>query len=278
MHGNDLLGVQGGTLVGVTAGNILTLPPAALNIGATSCPNTLNTEWLTTNACRDLALNFVMAQPSTDPMPDATFTPFQPRTGYALGAIYHSTPAIIGPPSANLPDESYQAFASQASVLNRKTVLYTASIDGLLHAFDINVSTSNRTNGELWSFIPPGVLDALLSTYPGANPMLLDGAPAVKDVVFDRSKGSGSLLLASNWHTALVAGFGQNHRGYYALDVTDPSAATALTAGPQFLWQLTSMPTYRGSRRRSSSGSTARRPPSPRCSPTSTGRVRMKSA
>ena len=142
----------------MTPGNILTLPPAALNITTTSCPNTLNTEWLTTNACRDLALNFAMAQPSTDPMPDPTFLPFQARTGFALGAIYHSTPTVIGPPSAHLADESYQAFASHAPVFNRKTVLYTATVDGLLHAFDINVNNTDRTNGELWSFMPPGVL------------------------------------------------------------------------------------------------------------------------
>jgi len=243
-HGDDFLGTQGGTLIGVTPSNILTIPPAALNITTTSCANTLNTEWLTVNACRDLALNFTMAQPSTDPMPDGTFLPFQARTGYALGAMYHSTPAVVGPPSADLDDESYQAFATANAT--RPTVLYTATIDGLLHAFDANVSQSTRLNGELWSFMPPGVLYGLLASYPSANPLLLDGPPVVKDVVFDRSKASNSLLLASNWHTALVAGFGSGHRGYYALDVTDPTPNTDITKGAQFLWQLTSMPTYQG--------------------------------
>ncbi|HEY2369098.1 MAG TPA: hypothetical protein VGH87_22030, partial [Polyangiaceae bacterium] len=35
------------------------------------------------------------------------------------------------------------------------------------------------------------------------------------------------------------------HRGYYALDVTDPAPNSDLTKGPQFLWQLTSMPSYK---------------------------------
>ncbi len=245
VHGNDLLGTQGGALVGVGPSDILTaLPPAALNVTASSCANTLNTEWLTANACRDLVLNFVMAQPSTDPMPDATFLPFQSRTGYALGAMYHSTPAVVGPPSANLDDESYQSFATATAA--RKSVLYVATIDGLLHAFDSNVAQATRTNGELWAFMPPGVLYGLKSAYPSANPLLLDGSPAVKDVVFDRSKASGSLLLSTNWHTALAAGFGSGHRGYYALDVTDPNPNTDLTKGPQFLWQITSMPPYSG--------------------------------
>jgi type IV pilus assembly protein PilY1 len=244
VHRDDFLGTQGGSLVGVVPSNILTIPPAALNISATSCANTLNTEYLTANACRDLALNFAMAQPSTDPMPDPTFTPFAARTGFALGAVYHSTPMVVGPPSADLDDPSYQAFASGPTVSARKTVLYVATVDGWLHAFDSNVTTATRTNGELWAFMPPGVLDGLLTAYPSANPLLLDGAPAVKDVVFDRSSAGGSLLLASNWHTALVAGFGAGHAGYYALDVSDPGPNTNLTQGVQFLWQLTSLGTY----------------------------------
>jgi type IV pilus assembly protein PilY1 len=246
VHRDDLLGIQGGQTVGVSPTDLLALPPGALNLGATSCSNTLNTEWLTPTACRDLVLNFAMAQPSTDPMPDATFLPFQSRTGYALGAIYHSTPAVVGPPSANIDDESYQAFASQTNVAQRKTVLYVATTDGLLHAFDTGVDPTTRPKSELWSFLPPGVLYGLRSAYPSANPLLLDGAPVVKDVVFDRSKAAGSLMLGSNWHTALVAGFGTGHRGYYALDVTDPAPSADLTKGPQFLWQLTSIAQYKG--------------------------------
>jgi type IV pilus assembly protein PilY1 len=242
VHRDDFLGTQNGALVGTSPTSILAIPPDALNLTATSCSNTLNTSWLTAAACRDLVLNFAMAQPTTDPMPDVTFQPFQARTGFALGAIYHSTPAVIGPPGANLQDESYQTFSTTNAT--RKTVLYVATTDGILHAFDSNVTQATRTQGELWSFFPPGVLYGLRSAYPEANPILLDGAPIVKDVVFDRAKGTGSLLLATNWHTALVAGFGSGHRGYYALDVTDPAPNTDLTKGPQFLWQLTSMPQY----------------------------------
>ncbi len=244
VHRDDLLGTQGGTLVGTSPTNLLALPPAALNVGATTCANTLGTEWLSTAACRDLLLNFTMAQPSTDPMPDATFQPFQARTGFALGAIYHSTPTVIGAPSANLSDESYQTFATTNA--NRKTVLYVATVDGWLHAFDSNVDAAHRTQGELWAFMPPSVLFGLRSSYPSANPLLLDGAAAVKDVVFDRNKAVGSLLAGTNWHTGLVAGFGSGGRGYYALDVTDPAPNTDLTKGPQFLWQLTDMPKYLG--------------------------------
>ncbi len=244
VHGDDKLGQEGGTLVGVTPSDLLNLlVPAALNINTTSCPNSFNTEWLTPNACRDLVLNFAFASATTDPMPDATFPPFQSRAGFALGDVFHSTPSVIGPPGANLSDESYQSFASLNS--QRPTVLYVATNDGLLHAFDANVTSTNREKGELWAFLPPGVLYGLRSAYPAANPLLLDGPPIVKDVVFDRSKAGSSLLQSSNWHTTLVAGFGSGHRGYYALDVTDPKPNTDLTKGPQFLWQLTAMPDYK---------------------------------
>jgi type IV pilus assembly protein PilY1 len=243
VHGDDKLGTLGGTLVGSNASALKSsLTPAALNINGTSCPNSTNTQYLTAASCRNLALNFTLGEPSTDAMPDFTFSPFAARTGFVMGDIYHSTPAVVGPPSANLADESYRTFASLTAT--RKTVLYTATNDGLLHAFDTDVTKNNREDGELWSFLPPAVLPKLLSSYPGSHQLLLDGAPIVKDVVFDRSKAANSLLLASNWHTALVAGFGSGNRGYYALDVTDPSPSSDLTKGPKFLWQLTDMPNY----------------------------------
>ena len=54
------------------------------------------------------------------------------------------------------------------------------------------------------------------------------------------------------WHTMLVAGYGPNNAGYYAVDVTNPDASTLasgtyppdspLGSGPHFRWQLTTMP------------------------------------
>ncbi len=245
VHRDDKLGTYSGALVGSTAGQILSsLTPLSLKIGATSCPNTTNTEWLSTTSCAHLALNFTMAEPSTDAMPDFTFQPFQSRAGSAMGDVFHSTPAVVGPPGADLSDESYRTFASLHAT--RKTVLYVATNDGLLHAFDADVDKTTREQGELWAFMPPAVLPKLLSSYPSSHQLLLDGAPVVQDVVFDRDKGAGSLLAATNWHTALVAGFGTGNRGYYAMDVTDPAPNSDLTKGPQFLWQLTDMPDYQG--------------------------------
>lgn len=245
-NNNDRLGQYGGTLVGGDAAAIRNgLTPQALSIGATSCPNSTNTQYLSTTSCKNLALNYAMAEPTTDAMPNYTFPPFVSRAGYALGDIFRSTPTVVPPPSALVRDESYNVFATANA--SRKTVLYTATNDGLLHAFDTKVDSTTREKGELWAFMPPAVLPKLLSVYPGSHQMLLDGPPVVKDVVFDRTESALGVGGATAWHTVLVAGFGAGNAGYYALDVTDPAPNTDLTKGPQFLWQITKNGPYNGS-------------------------------
>jgi type IV pilus assembly protein PilY1 len=174
------------------------------------------------------------------------------KTCSLLGAIYHSTPALSGPPRDFVRDESYSWFAAgyttpaqgghTQKVQTRPLTLYTATTDGQLHSFVVGVNevgyTPNAGPGgpsrnELFSFMPPAVLPTLLSAY-GTQATLLDGPPVIRDVVFSRSK---ALALgspqATTWNTVLVGSSGQSPNGgfYYALDITDPKA-------PQFLWQL----------------------------------------
>jgi type IV pilus assembly protein PilY1 len=165
---------------------------------------------------------------------------------YPLGGVYHSTPAVVPPPSALIRDDSYQYFseymsAQYAKINNvseaRHTVLYTATTDGLLHAFGVDYNASDPqytftgshdsssndgvsgVQNELWSFLPPAVMPNLMGAVGGGSTVLLDGAPVTKDTVYQRSAG-GSY---EDWHTTLVAGFGQAQGGYYALEVTDPN-------------------------------------------------------
>lgn len=219
-----------------TAMNALT--PDALAITNHSCPNLNNTEFLTADSCKHLALNFAFGAPSTDGMPDSTFKPFTSRAGNALGDIFHATPTVIGPPNAVIRDGTYEAFA--AAYAKRPTVLYAATNDGLLHAF--NTSVSSQQNNEMWAMVPPAVMPKLLSVYPSGHTLMLDGAPVVKDVVLDRT--STQLGDATRWHTMLVAGYGSGAQGYFAVDITDPDNRTPVVAGggPQFRWQLTSVP------------------------------------
>ena len=186
----------------------------------------------------------------------------------ALGAIYRSSPTLIGPPNDLLRDDAYRAFSDQRKT--RRPAMFVASTDGVLHAFK-SLATSTptfdnvTTEHELWAFVPPAVLPRLATNYPTGQQILLDGTPAVKDIVWDRVLRTEAPL----YHTTLVSGMGAGGGGYYALSVTDadcqgssstgigtapngclpsgsitsPAALTNLadgaTKGPQFLWQLT---------------------------------------
>lgn len=238
--GTDGLGTYGGIIVAPTDAStaMTTLTPDALQINTKSCPNLTNTEWLTTDSCKKLAVNFAVGSATTDAMPDATFTAFVSRQGNAFGDIFHATPTVIGPPNAVIRDGSYESFA--ATYAKRPTVLYAATNDGLLHAFNTGVAA--QQNNEMWAMFPPAVLPKLLSVYPEGHTLMLDGPPVVKDVVLDRTQAQ--IGDPTRWHTMLVAGFGSSAQGYYAVDITDPDQRTPVVAGgtPQFRWQLTKMP------------------------------------
>jgi type IV pilus assembly protein PilY1 len=159
------------------------------------------------------------------------------RAPEEFGAIYHATPAAIGPPSAAIRDPAYEAFALSNST--RPLMLYSATTDGQLHAFKVasndpsdssGVLADELENNELWSFLPPHVLPNLLSQYSSAQQLLLDGTPVVKDVIFERSLNQ-AIAGSATWHTVLVAGGGNAGGFYYALDITNPT-------NPVFLWQI----------------------------------------
>jgi type IV pilus assembly protein PilY1 len=194
----------------------------------------------------------------------------------ALGAIFRSSPQLVGPPNELLRDDTYRAYAQQRR--SRRPAMFVATTDGVLHAFKALSSAgsgayptfdnfvNDNTEHELWSFVPPAVLPKLAGNYPTGQQILLDGTPAVEDIVWDKSLTATDAPL---FHTTLVAGMGAGGGGYYALNVTDvdcqgPSSSSISTApngclptgsvsvatsytqvaaasvkGPQFLWQLT---------------------------------------
>jgi type IV pilus assembly protein PilY1 len=174
------------------------------------------------------------------------------QTCSKLGAIYHSTPAVVGAPKEFLIDDTYTAYAVSAA--NVPIMLYTATMDGQLHAFEVALNNpaqqSNAIDGvmqnnELWSFMPPRVLQHILPNYNIPGVALLDGAPVVADVPGQPYTLTGLMTpvvppangylyrsgTAATWHRVLLAGGGSAGGFYYALDVTDPTA-------PEFLWQL----------------------------------------
>jgi type IV pilus assembly protein PilY1 len=250
----DGIGTQTGTQVLAESPNDLAsrVPAAAMGMTTTpaaSCPAG------TADNCRTLIIEHLVGLENDDNKSRCT------ASGCKLfGGIYHSVPTTVpGRPSELLRDESYEQFARDMALIARPSVLYTSTVDGFLHAFNLapypgSVGAADRAvdqqeNNELWSFIPPAVLPVLHTQYPKTPMMLLDGIPIIKDVVAtmsgttvasyqrlqaDAESGSGA------WRTVLVQGFGDDspvEGGYFALDITDPRRES--TGRPIFRWQLT---------------------------------------
>lgn len=176
----------------------------------------------------------------------------------ALGAVFRSSPTVIGPPSGLVRDDGYRTFAEQRS--KRRPTMFVATSDGVLHAYKaLAAQDFDPGDYEMWAFVPPAVLPKLASNYPTGQQILLDGTPVVKDVVWERR--TADVSDPTMWKSTLVAGLGSGGPGYYALNVTDVdcggttnsgaclaagryAAATSLAqaataAGPHFLWQMT---------------------------------------
>ncbi len=264
----DGVGTYGGHSVsGTSSVFISNLPPDALAIPTTSCIDQDGKALATSSACRDLYLKWWLGYNNGQ----STVTPRCQSAGDSstcqlVGDIMHSTPIVIDRPSAAIQDESYARF--QLLQAKRPMVLYVSSNDGLLHAFkitsndpadftdDAKMVRNDSQSNELWAFAPPAVLPNIYNLYPYNHQVLLDGGSTAKDVVavqptdptqiptvFERS-AADARIGASAWRSVLVQGFGAQHSGYFALDVTTPvldatSPDDPTKGGPRMLWQLT---------------------------------------
>ena len=158
---------------------------------------------------------------------------FRSRTS-KLGDIVDSTPFYTGPPAAGYNDSvmaGYSAFRN--SQLSRPAMLYVGANDGMLHGFD-------ASNGnEKIAYVPGAVYPHLSDlTDPGygqgtpAHRYYADGSPMVADANLGND-------TTPAWKTVLAAGLNGGGQGYYALDVTDPSAFSEANATSTVLWEFT---------------------------------------
>ncbi len=165
------------------------------------------------------------------------------RENKRLGAIVHSSPAVIGPPQLDIADESFNAFRTRPDVVNRPTVMYVGTNDGILHAFAVQdycpadgtpacVGAEARVYNEgeeIWGFIPPMLFhkyDSVLNSHQ----WMADGSPIVKNMFDARLLGAG--VDQNQYRTMLFMGMRQGANGFIAMDVTDP-------INPKFVWQYT---------------------------------------
>ena len=131
----------------------------------------------------------------------------------ALGDFVHSQPVYVKSASYDFTEAGYAGF--KQSVDSRLPTVYAAANDGMLHAFDA------ETGAERWAYVPPMVLPDMWqlanADYESRHRFYVDGPLAVNDANIN------------GWKTVLIGALGKGGRGYYALDITDPTA-------PKVLW------------------------------------------
>lgn len=133
-----------------------------------------------------------------------------------LGDIIDASPVYVSGSPYNWTDKGYSTH--KAAVSNRTPMLYVGSNDGFLHAFNA------QSGEEEWAYAPRQILHKMYAladkTYAFNHKFYVNGTISIMDAVVN-----------GNWKTVLVGAMGQGSKGYYALDITNPSS-------PSVLWEL----------------------------------------
>lgn len=168
---------------------------------------------------------------------------------HVLGDIVNGEPVVVTTPGYYYGDAGYSEFKTAQSIVATSTPLFTptrvktvfqGSNDGMVHAF------SAATGAENWAYIPSFLLSATapwplrnLAKKDFVRRPLLDATPVVGDVDFNNTS---SVIVASpyisNWQTLLVGGMGKGGRGYFALNVTTPTASSEADATSKVAWEF----------------------------------------
>lgn len=155
-----------------------------------------------------------------------------------LGDFANSTPRYVGIPQGVKRDSEpyptsignlYSEFKS--TYLDRDQLVYAGANDGMLHAFD---AVSGR---ERFAYVPNVVMDDLYEfTLPGyIHEMSVDGSPGINDIFIDDGRTD-----ELHWRSVLMGGLRAGGKGYYALDITDPSTFNVTDMPANVLWEFTS--------------------------------------
>ncbi|WP_374592541.1 pilus assembly protein [Aquabacterium sp.] len=155
----------------------------------------------------------------TSVSPAQTLPIYRART-HLLGDIIDASPAYVGKPPLSYTDNGYADFVTAQS--SRKPMVYVAANDGMLHAFSADGSDAGS---ELWAYVPSFVMQNMYlladTNYANNHHYFVDGSPVV-----------GDIYVGGAWKTILVGGLNSGGRGYYCLDITNPTS-------PKTLWEFT---------------------------------------
>ena len=143
---------------------------------------------------------------------------------HVLGDVVHATPFFVGSPA--FPEKIGPGYAAfRQAHAQRTPMLLVGSNDGMLHIFAAD------TGKELLGYVPHAVFPHLqeLTSPDYQHRFYVDGAPAAGDVEID-----------GQWRTVVVGGLGRGGRGYYALDITEPTRFDERQAANLVLWEFSS--------------------------------------
>lgn len=144
------------------------------------------------------------------------------------GDIINSVVWYTGAPASNYPLKGYSAYTKARK--DRDPVIYVGGNDGMLHGF------SAADGKERIAYVPRGIIgklkDLASQDYNNKHAYFVDGSPMTGDV----DTGSTD---TPNWRTVLVGSLGLGGKGYFVLDVTDPSTTAGfINANASQLVQL----------------------------------------
>ncbi len=185
-------------------------------------------------------LNYIRGDRSLEGSDSSGYTaskPYRERKSRE-GDIINSVVWYTGAPSANLPLKGYDAFTRDRS--GRAAMIYVGGNDGMLHGF------AAADGSEKIAYVPRGVMPNINQlTDPQFNTnhkFFVDGSPMTGDVdlgtgVQDPQDPTYNTNYSPNWRTLLVGTLGAGGKGYFVLDVTDPSSTATgfVTANAQNL-------------------------------------------
>ncbi len=147
-----------------------------------------------------------------------------------LGDIVSSSPIYVGNPRADLypNDSSYSAFVTTNT--NRTPMIYIGDNSGVFHAIDAN------SGAEKFAYLPLN----LFSNAAGAGYHYLTDPAYQHRFYINGPYKVGDAYLNSVWQTILISGEGAGGKGYFALNVTNPSIFSSGNQANIFKWEFSS--------------------------------------
>ncbi len=155
---------------------------------------------------------------------DSTYKNHFRTREYVLGDIVNSSPVFIGEPLYNWTDVGYAEY--KALKETKTKILVAGANDGMLHAFYVDGTNAGK---EAWAIIPSQILPKMykLADKNYEHEYFVDGNISVMDIN----------TAADTWKTIVVAGLGKGGKGYFAVDVTNPT-------NPIALWEICTNSTH----------------------------------